>query len=183
MRADRDRLKAERGDLKKLLQGSEAEKAACAARLQADRDALVGAEALLSGAREALNAARKDFETRDRERTNAQKALEQLMDEADRLRVTAEELSDKCHRAELQKSRVEAEWKQLTDRIWEDYELTYEGAERRAGRFCSSSARRKSASRRFAPASARWARSTCRRWTSTGRPRRGTMNCPRSGTT
>lgn len=50
------------------------------------------------------------------------------MDEADRLRVETEELSDKCHRAEMQKSRVEAEWKQLTDRIWEDYELTYEGA-------------------------------------------------------
>ena len=128
MRADRDRLKSERGNLKKLLEDSEAEKTACEARLQADRDALVGAEELLSAAKQALNAARKEFETRDRDRTHAQKALEQLMDEADRLRVTAEELSDKCHRAELQKSRVEAEWKQLTDRIWEDYELTYEGA-------------------------------------------------------
>jgi chromosome segregation protein len=128
MRADRDRLKSERGDLKKLLEDSEAEKAACEARLEADRGALVGAEEQLSAAKQALGAARTDFDARDRARTNAQKALERLMDEADKLRVTAEELSDKCHRAELQKSRVEAEWKQLTDRIWEDYELTYEGA-------------------------------------------------------
>ena len=128
LKADRDRLKSERGDLKKLLSGSEAEKAASEARLAADREALSASEAALKTAKQALDAARKEFDRHDRARTGAQKALEQLMDEADRLRVTAEELSDKCHRAEMQKSRVEAEWKQLTDRIWEDYELTYEGA-------------------------------------------------------
>ncbi len=128
MRADRDRLSVERGDLKKLLADSEAEKTACEARLAADRAALAQAEAELSQAHQALDAARDDFDRRDRARTAAQKALEKLMDEADRLRVETEELSDRCHRAEMQKSRVEAEWKQLTDRIWEDYELTYEGA-------------------------------------------------------
>ncbi len=128
LKADRDRLTTERGDLKKLLAGSEDEKAACEARLQSDREALKSAEEALLTARTELDTARQEFDRRERARTAAQKALERLMDEADRLRVETEELSDKCHRAEMQKSRVEAEWKQLTDRIWEDYELTYEGA-------------------------------------------------------
>jgi chromosome segregation protein len=128
LKADRDRMKNERGDLKKLLSGSEAEKNACEARLSGDRDALNSSEATLAEAKQSLDEARQDFDGRDRARTGAQKALEKLMDESDRLRVEAEELSDKCHRAEMQKSRVEADWKQLTDRIWEDYELTYEGA-------------------------------------------------------
>ncbi len=128
LRADRDRLGAERGDLKKLLSGSEAEKSACEARLAAGRAALAQAENELAQARRALDDARADFARRDRARTDAQKALEKLMDEADRLRTETEDLSDRCHRAEMQSSRVEAEWKQLTDRIWEDYELTYEGA-------------------------------------------------------
>ena len=128
MKTDRDRLTMERGDLKKLLLGSEDEKIACETRLASDRDALKAAEAALTEARQALDTTRQEFDRRDRARTYAQKALERLMDEADHLRVEAEELTDKCHRAEMQKSRVEAEWKQLTDRIWEDYELTYEGA-------------------------------------------------------
>ncbi len=128
LKADLTRLKSERGNLKKLLSDSEAEKNACEERLARDHSALTQAEAALGAAKAALNETRGDFDRRERARTGAQKALESLMDEADRLRVETEELSDKCHRAEMQKSRVEAEWKQLTDRIWEDYELTYEGA-------------------------------------------------------
>ena len=37
--------------------------------------------------------------------------------------------SEKLHRTELAKSKVEAELRQLQDRIWNSYELTYAGAE------------------------------------------------------
>jgi chromosome segregation ATPase len=108
LRADRDRLGAERGDLKKLLSGSEAEKSACEARLAAGRAALAQAENELALARRALDDARADFARRDRARTDAQKALEKLMDEADRLRTKRRPL-DPLPPCGMQSLRVEAE--------------------------------------------------------------------------
>ena len=47
----------------------------------------------------------------------------------DALRAQVDEHTDKRHRCELQLQRVETEFKQIGERIWEDYELTYALAE------------------------------------------------------
>ena len=58
-----------------------------------------------------------------------QKHLQALGEQIDKLRAEVDDLSDRHHRSEIQLTRVEGEYKQIQDRIWEDYELSYSGAE------------------------------------------------------
>ena len=44
-------------------------------------------------------------------------------------REVEDRLTERHHRSEIQLSKVEAEFKQMQDHIWEDYELTYAGAQ------------------------------------------------------
>ena len=50
-------------------------------------------------------------------------------EQIDALRARVDEHTDKRHRCELQLQRVETEFKQIEERIWEDYEITYALAE------------------------------------------------------
>ena len=83
----------------------------------------------LSGNKVLLDAARAEFDEADGRRTGVQKQLQALGEQIDALRANLDDFSDKHHRSELQLARVEGEFKQIQDRIWEDYELTYTGAE------------------------------------------------------
>ena len=76
-----------------------------------------------------LTAARAEFSEADTRRTGAQKRLQEITESIDQSRTRLDEFSDKHHRSELQLARVESEFKQIQDRIWEDYELTYATAQ------------------------------------------------------
>ena len=127
--ADRDRLIAQAGDLDRLLRESEEALRRTERELADNAGQLEKDEAALAEEKKALDAARTSFREADEKRTAAQKQLQELMTQSDAMRESMEALSDKHHRAELQLSRVEGEFKQITDRIWEEYELTYAGAE------------------------------------------------------
>ena len=127
--ADRDRLSDQAENAEKLLADSEALLKNCldeleknAALLEKDIEALADNKAQLDGARAA-------FDEADARRTGVQKQLQALGEQIDALRANLDDFSDKHHRSELQLARVEGEFKQIQDRIWEDYELTYAGAE------------------------------------------------------
>ena len=127
--AERDRFAAEAEDTERMLAESEETLKACLSELAENSGALSrDSEALESGKRE-LNEARKNFDAAEEKRKASQKRLQALNDEIDALRANLDDFSDRHHRAELQLARVEAEFKQMQDRIWEDYELTYAGAE------------------------------------------------------
>jgi len=83
----------------------------------------------LSNNKAALDSARDTFSAVDARRTGIQKKLQAFAEQIDSLRSSLDDFSDKHHRAELQLARVEGEFKQIQDRIWEDYELTYANAE------------------------------------------------------
>ena len=79
--------------------------------------------------------------------------------------------SEKLHKTELAKARIEGDQKNLQNRIWDTYKLTYAGQRSSAAR---PSTRRKATA---APPSckgrfARWGRSTLGRWRNTPKPRR-----------
>ena len=127
--AERDRFAAEAEDTERMLAESEETLRRCVAELEENSKTLQGDMAALETGKRELDAARSAFDAAEERRRTAQKRLQALNDEIDALRANLDDFSDKHHRAELQLARVEAEFKQLQDRIWEDYELTYAGAE------------------------------------------------------
>ena len=127
--ADRDRFVAEAADAERLLNESAETLKRCLTELEANAAALESDAKALEAEKAALNAARETFNEADGRRTGAQKRLQELSNEIDGLRGNLDDFSDRHHRSELQLARVEAEFKQIQDRIWEDYELTYAGAE------------------------------------------------------
>ena len=127
--ADRDRFIAEAEDTERILAESAEALKKCVSELEANASELEKELAALETGKSELNVARDGFNAADAQRTGAQKKLQTLTGEIDELRTGLDEFSDRHHRSELQLARVEAEFKQIQDRIWEDYELTYAGAE------------------------------------------------------
>ena len=127
--ADLNRMTGEHTDLTREREDSRRALAEAEAALSEDQRQLEGDTLLLVNYREQLRRARAAFEATDRERTAAQTVLKEIADALDLLRTDLDSFTDRQHKADMQLSRVEAEFKQLTDRIWEDYELTYAGAE------------------------------------------------------
>ena len=126
---ERNRLSNQAENAEKLMAESEVTLAACLRELEANAALLEGDLEALNRGKAALDAARAAFDEADGRRTGVQKQLQSLAEEIDGLRASLDDFSDKHHRSEIQLTRVEGEFKQLQDRIWEDYELTYAGAE------------------------------------------------------
>ena len=129
LKQDLSRLNAQKGDAARALAEAAESLRALACRLKADEEALTTEEGRLELARRGLNGAREDFQRADESRLEAQTELKEISESAERLRVATEEFTDRSHRAEMALSRAENDLEQMTARIWEDYQLTYEGAE------------------------------------------------------
>ena len=129
LKQDLVRLNAQKGDAARALAEAAESLRALACRLKADEEALTTEEGRLELARRGLNGAREDFQRADESRLKAQTELKEISESAERLRVATEEFTDRSHRAEMALSRAENDLEQMTARIWEDYQLTYEGAE------------------------------------------------------
>lgn len=127
--ADRDRLSAQAENTERLLAESEGQLIKCQSELSENAVLLERDIAALSENKELLDAARTAFNEADARRTGVQKQLQVLAEQSDGLRANLDDFSDRHHRSELQLARVEGEFKQIQDRIWEDYELTYANAE------------------------------------------------------
>ena len=129
LKQDLSRLNAQKGDAARVLAEAAESLRALACRLKADEGALTTEEGRLELARRGLNGAREDFQRADESRLKAQTELKEISESAERLRVATEEFTDRSHRAEMALTRAENDLEQMTARIWEDYQLTYEGAE------------------------------------------------------
>ena len=126
---DRNRLSSQAEDTEKLMAESAVLLESCNRELEQNAALLERDVAALAENKGALDAARAEFNAADERRTGVQKQLQALGEQIDALRASLDDFSDKHHRSELQLARVEGEFKQIQDRIWEDYELTYAGAE------------------------------------------------------
>ncbi|MBQ9950752.1 MAG: chromosome segregation protein SMC [Clostridia bacterium] len=127
--AERDRFAAEAKDTERMLSESSGALERCIAELESNSTVLGEDMKNLEEGKKALDEARKTFDEAEGKRTGAQKRLQALSAEIDELRGSLDDFSDRHHRSELQLARVEAEFKQIQDRIWEDYELTYANAQ------------------------------------------------------
>lgn len=72
----------------------------------------------------------KNLAARQAARSEGQERIRQMTQEIDSLRETLAMDTDKCHKAELILGRTQSELEQMQQRIWDDYELTYAGAQK-----------------------------------------------------
>lgn len=126
---DRERLISQADDLEKLLSETEYQLGECEKTLTENAAALEKCIDRQNIANGDLAAARSEFDAADEGRTTAQRSVKTLSARIDTLRDGVEAQSDAKHRTELQLQRAESDFKQITDRIWEEYELTYAGAQ------------------------------------------------------
>lgn len=126
---DRDRLSQQAEDSERILTDSEAQLETCERELTENAGALERDLEALARQKALLDAARAEFNREDEKRTGAQRRLQEIGERIDAIRGRLDDFSDRHHRSELQLARVEGEYKQIQDRIWEDYELTYASAE------------------------------------------------------
>ena len=78
---------------------------------------------------ERLNSAQQNLLTHQAARNEKYEEVRSLTQEVDTLRETLAEDMDKCHKAEIVLNRAQTELSQLQQRIWDEYELTYGGAQ------------------------------------------------------
>ena len=129
MARDIERLKKQAGDMQRLLSETAEQLEARENELADTAAALEKCVAALEEARTALDTARKEYDICEQRRTGTQRRVKELSGRIDKLRMDAEAQSDARHRTEMSLQRAESEYKQIQDRIWQDYELTYAGAE------------------------------------------------------
>lgn len=127
--SDRDRMIQQSEDSQRILEESEAQLTICERELEENAVQLERDVANLADLKQALDAARSDFGAEDEKRIQAQNRLQQITDRTEDERKKLDDFSDRHHRSEIQLTRIEGEFKQIQDRIWEDYELTYATAE------------------------------------------------------
>lgn len=126
--AERNRLSAERDAANAALSAQETAIRETAAQIAAADQRL---EEMRQGvqAEQAEAGAQKEQHRRlEEERAARADSLAQLRKRREEALQSAREIGERKHRQELQKSRAEMELAGMQDRIWEEYELTYENA-------------------------------------------------------
>ena len=86
-------------------------------------------EKSISGEQEALSQAKEEQSKLEAERAHVNELLSQYRRERDELSETYRTLGERKHKNELSANRMEMELKNFADRVWEEYELTYENAQ------------------------------------------------------
>ncbi len=128
-RGELERLTRQKGDTRQMLLDAEENLKRLSLSVQADNERLRSEETSLGIARGSLEETRAEFDRADKARLSAQEALRAINEKLESLNREAEEISDRTHRLELIKQKIESDLNNLTNRIWEDYQLTYEGAQ------------------------------------------------------
>ena len=86
-------------------------------------------EQSISGEQDALTHAKEEQSKLEAERARINDLLSQYRHERDSLAEAYRTLGERKHKNELTQSRMDMELKSGADRIWEEYELTYENAQ------------------------------------------------------
>lgn len=126
---EQQRATEERGTLLEAMQRNRSQLQESEARLNQDSAQLKSEERALEQLKGELDERRGEFNQVDEQRTLIQQQISEMSKRMDVSREEEDRLTERHHRSEIQLSKVEAEFKQMQDHIWEDYELTYAGAQ------------------------------------------------------
>ena len=86
------------------------------------------AEGRIAACERAVEEARAHVEDVEQQRAQKQRQLRDIQDEIDAAQQTQQHETDRQHRQEMALSRIRAEATQLSDRLWNTYELSHAGA-------------------------------------------------------
>lgn len=86
------------------------------------------AEGRIAACEKAVEEARAHVEDVEQQRAQKQRQLRDIQDEIDAAQQTQQHETDRQHRQEMALSRIRAEATQLSDRLWNTYELSHAGA-------------------------------------------------------
>jgi chromosome segregation protein len=129
VRREGERLRREEGQLSERQAQRGLTQQQQAALLEGDRAALTEGEAMREGLTLALEERRQAHTALTQRRQALQGEGRALETQLEEMRATLTLAADRRHRAELALVRQQGELKNLQDRIWTEYELTYAGAE------------------------------------------------------
>ncbi|MDO4565627.1 MAG: chromosome segregation protein SMC [Clostridia bacterium] len=128
--AERKRLQKEDLELRFSLNAYN-EQLAATDRSEAELNAeLETLERGLSNGQGEVNRAKEEQTLLEKKRTEMYESLSRFRQERDRLSEEYRGLGERKHKNELTVSRLEMELVSMQDRIWEDYELTYDNAQK-----------------------------------------------------
>ena len=128
-RAEHHRLSRDLALTEQRMQSFEAELKTLEASVESANARLSEMEQSISGEQAELSRAKEEQSKLEAERTRLNELLSQYRRERDTLADAYRTLGERKHKNELSESRMEMELKASADRIWEDYELTYENAQ------------------------------------------------------
>lgn len=129
MARDLERLEKQVGDTAQMLRDTAEQLEVCEKQLEENSAKLENCLTTLENSKSMLDKARDEYNVCEQARTGAQKKVKELSARIEKLRMDVEAQSDQRHRTEMSLQRTESEYKQIQDRIWDEYELTYAGAE------------------------------------------------------
>lgn len=126
--AERDRLEREIADFTAKLGKSGESVSALGAEIDGCRQKLASMSTGISAERTKVDALTDEMRSLEEERAVKLRFVDELRDRRDREGAELSEKRERMHRFELNLSRLQMELDNLTQRIWQDYELTYENA-------------------------------------------------------
>ncbi len=112
-------------ELEALLQKREAALASVASAEKERESSAV----LIAQAEQVVANARVQVEETEAQRDTAQRTFKDLQNEIEAEQLMVGKETDRLHRQEMTLAKVKADLTQLTDRLWDTYELTYAGAQ------------------------------------------------------
>lgn len=131
--SDGDACRQELAALARKGEGAQADLAAAAADKQA-------ALARIANGEKAVDAAREHVSATELKRDEKQRRQKELQSEIDASQQLVAHETERVHRQEMALSKIRNDLGQLTDRLWDTYELTYAGAAENRETFHASQA-------------------------------------------
>ena len=126
--AEQKRLTAERETARTAVEERDAAMEQSRLQLAEVESRLAGMQKSVAAEQQRAGAQKETQKQIEEERARRTDSLAQLRLQRETALQALRDLSERKHRQELQKSRMEMETAAMQDRIWEEYELTYENA-------------------------------------------------------
>ena len=122
------RLLREQAHLKSETEKNAAERKSVAAGIEEARSAIEKMVSGISGERTEVDAITDELRAKGDERAEKLRFVDELRERRDRSGAELTEMRERLHRYELNLNKLQMELDNMTQRIWLDYELTYENA-------------------------------------------------------
>lgn len=128
LKNETERLEREKRELEQSVERDRLSVEGFAGQLEALTGEIKAIEGRIESERHEVESLTERLGSMEEERAKHMRMLDEARARRDDISAVLGELGERQHRAELNKSRAEMELTSMQDRIWEEYELTYENA-------------------------------------------------------